>query len=253
VTAPANGPAPGPAIVLVAPQMGENIGAAARAMLNFGLVDLRLVRPRDGWPNVKAVAAAVGATAVLDRVRVHGDLGAAIADRRYVLATTARPRDFVKPVLTLREAALRLRAAEASGQATAVLFGPERTGLENDEAVLADALVTIPTNPDFGSINLAQTVLLVAYEWMQAADNSPGERFESGGARPATREELMNFFAHLERELDRTPFLANRQQRPSMVRNLRALFLRARPTEQEVRTLHGVVAELARRGADEPG
>lgn len=253
MTAPASGPAPGPAIVLVAPQMGENIGAAARAMLNFGLVDLRLVRPRDGWPNVKAVAAAVGATVVLDRVRVHGDLAAAIADRRYVLATTARPRDFVKPVLTLREAAVRLRAAEAAGQPTTVLFGPERTGLENDEAVLADALVTVPTNPDFGSINLAQTVLLVAYEWRQAADASPAERFEAGGARPATREELMNFFAHLERELDRTPFLSNRQQRPSMVRNLRALFLRAGPTEQEVRTLHGVVAELARRGADEAG
>ena len=172
--------AAGPAIVLVAPQMGENIGAAARAMLNFGLTDLRLVRPRDGWPNIKAVSAAVGATDVLDHVRVHPDLAAAIADRRYVLATTARPRDFVKPVLTLRHAAQALRAAEGVGTPTAVVFGPERTGLENDEAVLADALVIIPTNPDFASINLAQTVLLVAYEWLQAADTTPGERDQTG-------------------------------------------------------------------------
>lgn len=237
----------GPAVVLVAPQMGENIGAAARAMLNFGLTDLRLVRPRDGWPNVKAVAAAVGATAVLDRVRVFTDLGAAIADRRYVVATTARTREFVKPVVTPRRAAADLRSAETAGTPAALVFGPERTGLENDEAVLADALVTIPTNPDFASINLAQSVLLMAYEWFQAADRTDETRLDPGGSRPATRDELLNFFAHLERELDQTPFLANRQQRPAMVRNLRALFLRAAPTEQEIRTLHGVVAELSRR------
>jgi tRNA/rRNA methyltransferase len=230
--------------------MGENIGATARAMLNFGLTELRLVRPRDGWPNVKAVAAAVGATAVLDAVRVYPDTAAALADRRYVVATTARPRDVVKPVLTLRRAAAGLRAAEARDEPAAILFGPERTGLENDDAVLADALVTIPTNPEFGSINLAQTVLLVAYEWFMAADLTPEERLDLGGSRPATRAELMNFFAHLERALDQTPFLANRQQRPSMVRNLRALFLRAGPTEQEIRTLHGVVAELARGRGD---
>jgi len=237
----------GPAIVLVTPQMGENIGAAARAMRNFGLTDLRLVRPRDGWPNVKAVAAAVGATDVLDRVRVFGDLAEAIADRTCVLATTARPRELLKPTLTPRAAATELRRAEAAGGATALLFGPERTGLENDDVVLADALVTIPTNPDFASINLAQTVLLAGYEWFMAADATPERRLEPGATRPATRAEVMNFFHHLERELDQTPFLANRQQRPSMVRNIRTFFLRARPFEQELRTLHGIVAELARR------
>ncbi|MEX2647616.1 MAG: RNA methyltransferase [Alphaproteobacteria bacterium] len=237
----------GPAIVLVTPQMGENIGAAARAMRNFGLTDLRLVRPRDGWPNVKAIAAAVGATDVLDRVRVFGAFAEAIADRTCVLATTARPRELLKPTLTLRSAATELRHAEAAGGATALLFGPERTGLENDDVVLADALVTIPTNPDFASINLAQTVLLASYEWFMAADATPERRLEPGATRPATRAEVMNFFHHLERELDRTPFLANRQQRPSMVRNIRTFFLRARPFEQELRTLHGIVAELARR------
>lgn len=239
--------ATGPAIVLVRPQMGENIGAAARAMHNFGLDDLRLVSPRDGWPNVKAVAAAVGATAVLDRVRVFADLPAALADRSFVLATTARPRELLKPVFTLRRAAIEARAAEAEGQATAVVVGPERTGLENDDAALASALVTIPTNPDFASINLGQAVLLVAYEWFAAADATADERLDPGATRPATHDEVMNFLRHLEAELDQTPFLANRQQRPSMVRNLRAFFLRARPFEQEIRTLHGVVAELGRR------
>ena len=237
----------GPAIVLVAPQMGENIGAAARAMRNFGLTDLRLVRPRDGWPNVKAVAAAVGASAVLDRIRVFPDLAGALADRGLVVATTARPREILKPVLTLRRAAVDLGRAETAGTRTAVVFGPERTGLDNDDAVLAHAFVTIPTNPDFGSINLGQTVLLIAYECFMAANEWAEERLESGATRPATHDEVMNFLRHLEGELDKTPFLANRQQRPSMVRNIRAFFLRARPFEQEIRTLHGIVAELARR------
>jgi tRNA/rRNA methyltransferase len=237
----------GPAIVLVAPQMGENIGAAARAMTNFALDDLRLVAPRDGWPNVKAIAAAVGATPVLDRVRVFATLGEAVGDRTRVFATTARPREMLKPTWTLRHAAAEARKAEAAGERVALLFGPERTGLTNDEVALADALVTIPTNPDFSSINLAQTVLLAAYEWHLAGDATPPERLDPGKTRPATRAEMLNFFAHLERELDRTPFLANKQQRPSMIRNLRTLFLRARPFEQELRTLHGVIAELARR------
>lgn len=232
-----------PAIVLVAPQMGDNIGAAARAMHNFGLDDLRLVNPRDGWPNVKAVAAAVGATAVLDRVRVYASLAEAVADRDCVLATTARPRELLKPVLTLRRATVEARRRTRA----AVVVGPERTGLDNDDVALAHALVTIPTDPGFASINLAQTVLLVAYEWFMAAATTAEERLEPGQTRPATHGEIMNFLGHLEAALDRTPFLANRQQRPSMVRNLRTFFLRARPFEQEIRTLHGVVAELSRR------
>ncbi len=237
----------GPAIVLVEPQMGENIGATARAMLNFGLTDLRLVRPRDGWPNIKAIAAAVGATAVLDRIRVFDGLGEAIGDCTRVFATSARPREMLKPTFTLRHAAAEIRAVMATGQGVALLFGPERTGLTNDDVAMADALVTIPTSPAFSSINLAQSVLLAAYEWFLGGDATPEVRLDPGQTRPATREEVLNFFAHLERELDRTPFLANKQQRPSMIRNLRTFFLRAGPYEQELRTLHGVVAELGRR------
>ncbi|MSP82370.1 MAG: RNA methyltransferase [Alphaproteobacteria bacterium] len=235
----------GPAIVLVEPQMGENIGATARAMLNFGLTDLRLVRPRDGWPNIKAIAAAVGATAVLDRIRVHDSLDEAIGDCVTVFATTARPREMLKPTYTLRRAAAEMRAVADRG--VALVFGPERTGLTNDDVAIADALVTVPTSTEFSSINLAQTVLLAAYEWFLAGDATTEVRLDPGQTRPATRAEVLNFFAHLERELDQTPFLANKQQRPSMIRNLRTLFLRAQPFEQELRTLHGVIAELGRR------
>jgi tRNA/rRNA methyltransferase len=240
----------GPAIILVRPQLGENIGAAARAMLNFGLTDLRLVAPRDGWPNVKAVSAAAGATPVLDAVRLFDTTAEAVADLHHVLATTARPRDMLKPVVEPRRAAADMRRWWAAGEPSGVLFGRERTGLDNDDVALADAIVAVPINPAYASLNVAQAVLLIGYEWLQAASDAPAATLPEGRTRPATHGEIENFFGHLERELDACGFLRNKQKRPGMVRNIRNLFLRAGLMEQEVQTLHGIVAELSKgRGA----
>ncbi len=247
------GLAGGPAIILVRPQLGENIGTAARAMMNFGLGDLRLVRPRDGWPNIKAVNAAAGATEVLDNLRLYDSVAEAVADLRHVLATTARPRYMLKPALTPRRAAAEMRGWAAAGEATGVLFGRERTGLDNDDVARADAILTVPINPAYGSLNLAQAVLLVGYEWFQAqAADAPEVELAEGRTRPATRGEIENFFRHLERELDACGFLRNKEKRPSMVRNIRNLFLRAGLFEQEVQTLHGIVSELV-KGRDRDG
>lgn len=245
-----------PVVILVEPQLGENIGAAARAMLNCGLTRLRLVRPRERWPNAKAVAAASGADAVLETARLFDSTEAAVADLNRVYATTARPREMVKPVVTPRAAAAEMRAAAAKGEACGLLFGPERSGLVNDDVALADAVLSVPLNPGFASLNLAQAVLVVAYEWHQAADATPPRRLVTNASPPATKEELLNFFAHLERELDACGFLRNIEKRPSMVRNIRNLFQRATLTSQEVQTLHGIVKELTtervrrRRGAE---
>lgn len=236
----------GPAVILVAPQMGENIGTAARAMLNFGLTEMRLVAPRDGWPNDRARAVSSGADVVIDKVVVHERTEAAVADLDYVIATTARHRDMMKPVLTPATAAAKLREVMAGGGKAGVLFGPERTGLTNDDVVLADATLMVPVNPAFASLNLAQAVLLVGYEWFKAGDATPAERMDYLGGRPATKEELLGFFGHLERELDRFGFLKPPEKRPSMIRNIRNLFQRAGMTEQEVRTFRGIVASLTR-------
>jgi len=237
----------GPAIILVRPQMGENIGTAARAMLNFGLTDLRLVSPRDGWPNVKAVNAAARATDVLDNVRLFDTTAEAVADLRHVFATTARPRFMLKPTTSPRDAAAYMRRWGALDEACGVLFGRERTGLENDDVVLADTILTVPINPAYASLNLAQAVLVVGYEWFQADTSNAGVgQDESDRTVPATRDDLEKFFVHLERELDACGFLRNQDKRPVMVRNIRNLFLRAGLYEQEVNTLHGIVAELVK-------
>ena len=240
-------PSPGPAVILVAPQLGENIGTAARAMLNFGLTDLRIVRPRDGWPNERARAAASGADIVIDNVQLFDRTADAVAGLDYVIATTARPRDLVKPIFTPETAAARMREAFAGGGRAGLLFGPERTGLENDDLALADALMMVPVNPAFASLNLAQCVLLMSWEWHKAGDTTEAERIEYQQTRPANKEELLGFFEHLEGELDRFGFLKPPEKRPSMVRNLRNMFQREGLTEQEVRTLRGVVAALTRR------
>ncbi|MGB5947765.1 MAG: RNA methyltransferase [Parvibaculum sp.] len=236
-----------PAVILVQPQLGENIGTASRAMLNFGLSDLRLVAPRDGWPNERARAAASGADIVIDNARLFARSEEAVADLDFVVATTARVRDMVKPVLTPAAAAARLREVIAGGGRAGVLFGPERTGLTNDDVVLADAVLMVPVNPAFASLNLAQAVLLIGYEWFKAADQTPDRQIDYLQTRPATKEELLGFFEHLETELDRFGFLKPPEKRPSMVRNLRNMFQRAEMTEQEVRTMRGVVAALTRR------
>jgi tRNA/rRNA methyltransferase len=238
-------PGGGPAIVLVRPQLGENIGTAARAMLNCGLDDLRLVRPRDGWPSDKAMAAASGADRVLDRARLYPGIEAAIADLVHVYASTARPRDMVRREVTPRHAAAEMRRHLAAGEPCGILFGPERTGLLNDDIALADTVLTVPLNPAFASLNLAQAVLIVGYEWFTATAAPNLERLRTGRSRLAGKEQLVAFFDHLEAELDRNGFLRNAEKRPSMVRNLRNLFQRAQCTEQELRTLHGVVTAFA--------
>jgi tRNA/rRNA methyltransferase len=235
----------GPAIILVEPQLGENIGTAARAMMNCGLDDLRLVRPRDGWPSDKAIAAASGADAVLTKARLYPSLPAAIGDLVHIYAATARDRGMVRREVTPRRAAEEMRRWVTAGEACGVVFGPERTGLLNDDVALADTVLTVPLNPAFCSLNLAQAVLIVGYEWFTSGAAAPPENLRRGGSRPAAKEELINFFEHLEEELIRCGFLRNRESRPSMIRNLRTLFQRAQCTEQELRTLHGVVTSFA--------
>jgi tRNA/rRNA methyltransferase len=243
----------GPAIILVEPQLGENIGFAARAMLNCGLVDLRLVRPRDGWPNAKAEAAASGADQVIKAARLFASVEEASADLHALFATSARPREMVKPVLTPRHAAGELRARSAKGERCGILFGPERMGLTNDQLTLADAHIYVPLNPAFASLNLGQAVLIVGYEWWQAGSDHPARRVPTGRSARARRAELVALFAHLEEALDGCGFLRNREKRPSVVRNLRNMLERAELTSQEVRTWRGVIATLVEPRAKRAG
>lgn len=235
----------GPAVVLVEPQLGENIGACARAMLNCGLTDLRLVRPRDGWPNPRAEAMASGATVVLDRARVFDATADACADLSYVLATTARTRDMLKPALTPRAAAGEMRARVAAGQGVGVLFGPERAGLVNEDVTLADAVLSVPLNPAFSSLNLAQAVLLIGYEWYQVGDATPPAALMDENAPPATVATREYFLGRLEALLAEAGFFYPEHLGPSMKRNLRTLFTRAGMSDQEVQTLHGVLRALS--------
>ncbi|KZD12003.1 RNA methyltransferase [Oceanibaculum pacificum] len=240
-----------PIVILVRPQLGENIGMAARAMLNGGLTEMRLVRPRDGWPNEAAWAAASGADRVLDAAVLFDTVDAAIADLNHVYATTARSRAQAKPIVTARQAGTELRDLIADGRRCGVLFGPERAGLENDEVAAADTVLTVPLNPDFTSLNLAQAVLLLAYEWYQAGDETPG-RYLSGGADvPAPKAEFENFMSRLVEHLERGGFMTEPHLRHTVTRNLRNAFQRAAPTEQELRTLHGAVKALTKAGPAE--
>jgi tRNA/rRNA methyltransferase len=247
-----------PALILVKPQLGENIGVAARAMANFGLSDRRLVAPRDGWPNDKARAAAAGAAALVDRATVYDSVADAIGELNFVLASTARPRDMVKPVLSPARAAEELWRRGARAEHTGVLFGPERSGLDNDTIALADAILTAPVNPEFASLSLPQAVLLFGYEWFKTSEATPSlgrvapshgraaESTSDPGTQPAQRAELIALFEHLEAELDRAGFLYPEEKRPSMVRAIRNMFHRMSATDQDVRTWRGIVASLAR-------
>ncbi|MCC0016895.1 MAG: RNA methyltransferase [Rhodobiaceae bacterium] len=237
----------GPAIVLVRPQLGENIGTAARAMANFGLSELRIVDPRDGWPSEGARKAASGANWVIDGARVFASTQEAIADLSLVLATTARQRDMRKQVLGPQAAADVLHAREGAGAHCGILFGGERAGLDNEDISLADAILTYPVNPAFASLNLAQAVLIMAYEWQRAAGTA-GTR-ETFAELPdlAPKAELLGFFEHLETELDRGGFLKPPEKAPVMVRNLRNIFHRAALTSQDLRSLRGVIVALTGR------
>ena len=233
----------GPAIVLVEPQLGENIGACARAMLNCGLTDMRLVNPRDGWPNPAADAMAAGAIEVLQKARVYPTTAEACADLTYVLATTARPRGVTKEALVPRAAVAQLRARIDADQPAGVLFGPERAGLVNEDVTLADAVITVPLNPGFSSLNLAQAVLLVGYEWYQSGDATPDVQLMSDSP-PAPVETREFFFTRLEQELEEVGFFYPEHLGPTMKRNLRTMFARAGLTDQEIQSLHGVIKAL---------
>jgi tRNA/rRNA methyltransferase len=240
----------GPAVILVRPQLAVNIGMCARAMANFGLADLRLVNPREGWPRSDeyrdvAYSAAAGATDVLDAARVFPGVEAAVADLNAVYATTARERGQMKPVLT--PSAAMAASAAAAGEKRGILFGPERTGLDNDEAAIADAIVTFPANPAYASLNLAQAVLICGYEWFKAAhgDRPPRSSVSRTVSPPAQREMLLAFFDYLEAKLDENGFFRPVTKKPGMRRNLRNIFHRLELTQQDVRTLWGAMARLA--------
>ena len=234
-----------PVVILVRPQLADNIGAVARAMANGGLYYLRLVAPRDGWPQERAWNNASGAQRLLDALTVHDTVQEAVADLHHVFATCPRPRHIVKPVLTARGAAIELREICGRDLQCGLLFGPERAGLDNDDMAQADALIRFPMNPAFTSLNLAQAVMVMAYEWWQTIDTTPARALMTNETAIATKGRLENFLTHLVDQLDACGFLRNAPKRPGMVRNLRHLFQRGEVTQQELRTLHGVVTELA--------
>ena len=235
----------GPIVVLVEPQLPENIGAAARAMANFGLSRLRLVSPRPAWPNPKASAMAAGADRVLDGAVLYESLAAAIADCRFVFAATARAHDQAKPVVGAAEAAALMAPRIAAGETVAVVFGRERNGLENHEVALADRILTLPVNPAFASLNLAQAVVVVAYEWFKLASGGKLPFAMPEKSAPAPKEQLLAFFASLERELEKVEFFRPPDKRETMQINLRNIFTRMAPTQQDIQTLHGVIMAVA--------
>ncbi len=242
---------PQPSIILVEPQMGENIGSAARAMYNFGLEWMRLVNPRDGWPNQKAVATASGAARVLDQVKVTETTADAVEDLNYVFATTARTRDLTKPIMTPERAMAHARALIGEGQKVGVLFGPERAGLANDDIVRANALISVPVNPAFASLNLAQCVLLLAYEWRRQEADVPAEAMALAGTEFATGIEVEKLSERLEERLGERNFFWPEDKAESMRLNLRNLFSRMPLTGADVRTLHGVFRGLVKKPQNE--
>jgi tRNA/rRNA methyltransferase len=248
----------GPTIVLVRPQLAVNIGMCARAMANFGLSDLRLVAPREGWPTRDPVyreasyAAAAGAAFLLDSAKLYETAREAIADLSFVYAATARERGQMKPVITPAAALPQTVARIAAGERHGVMFGPERTGLDNDDVALADSILTFPVNPAYASLNLAQAVLLTGYEWFRAAHGDAIPFDNSERSPPATREMTLSFFDFLERELDERQFFRPETKKPLMARNLRNMFHRMGLTEQDVRTLRGMVVRLIEGPRREP-
>jgi tRNA/rRNA methyltransferase len=235
----------GPVVILVEPQLGENIGMAARAMGNFGLTRLRIVNPRDGWPNVHARRAASGADHILDHVELFETVEQAVADCTLLFATTARAHDQAKPVVAPEVAATEMTTAIAGGATVGILFGRERYGLQNEEVALADRIVTFPVNPGFASLNLAQAVLLVGYEWFKLATSGALPFAMPERSERASQHQMQAFFDNLVRELDKVEFLRPAEKRETMLVNLRNIFTRMEPTKQDMHTLHGVVMAIA--------
>lgn len=235
-----------PAFVLVRPQMGENIGAAARAMWNFGLDQMRIVGPRDGWPNPAAVAMASGAGRLLDEALLCADLPEALADVTYTFATTARSRDLTKPVFSPEEAMRVARDKIGEGQRVAVLFGPERAGLENDDIARANALISVPVNPAFASLNLAQCVLLLGYEWMRGQGDVTPQVVEMAGTQWADGKEIEHLGQHFEERLEEAGFFFPEHKITSMKVNLRNMWSRMPLTRADVQMLHGMMRQMVR-------
>lgn len=234
-----------PTFILVRPQMGENIGAAARAMLNFGLPGMRLVDPRDGWPNPKAVAMASGAGRVLDQAGLFADVATAVADCDYVFATTARPRELVKQVMTPEHAMMLTRTLAAEGKRVGYLLGPERAGLENEDIALATAIVTVPVNPEFPSLNLAQCALLLGYEWQRQTGSVPPEVMVLARTELASGVEVQRLGDHFEERLGAAGFFFPADKAANMRLNLRNMWARLGLTRAEVQTFHGMLRQIA--------
>ena len=235
-----------PVVILVHPTLSENIGAAARAMMNFGLSEMRLVEPKGDWPNQKAINTASGAERILEEAKIYNTTQDAVSDLQRLYATTARARDMEKPVLAPRELARKLHSNSANREKSGILFGRESKGLNNDDVASSDAIIMVPVNPEHRSINLAQAVLIIGYEWFQATDPKRLDEVTRKGGKAASQRELIGFFDHLESELDDCGFLYPPEKRPRMVRNIRNIFTRADLSDQEVKTLRGIVAGLSR-------
>ena len=240
----------GPVIVLVESQLGENIGTAARAMLNCGVTELRLVNPRDGWPNGKAVAASSGASHVIDNVKVYNTTAEAVEDMEFVLATTARHRDMIKTVYNLKGATKEIHKRNANDktrQKCAILFGPERSGLTNEDVALANGLLNIPLNPGFSSLNLAQAVLLICYSWVSTLEDKAEieQELHTGDTQPASQKQINHLLKHLEDELDAKEFFKTPKMKPTTMRNITSMFVRMEMTEQETQTFHGIISALS--------
>lgn len=238
-----------PVIILVEPQLVENIGMAARAMMNCGLTEMRIVDPRDPWPlhdplQERMEAASSGADEILKNAKIFDTVEQALADLNHVYATTGRMHDMTNRIMTPRAAIPAMAQRISQGQKIGVMFGRERTGLVNDHIMLANAKITIPLNPEFASLNLAQAVLLIGYEWYQAKDQTPANIIHMGHSQPASREDYFHFFHRLESELDQAGFFVNEEMRPHMTRSLQNALQRAEMTEQEIRTWHGVLSAL---------
>src|SRR6266851_4645650 len=243
----------GPVVLLVEPQLGENSGMAARAMGNFGLTRLRIVKPRDGWPNISAQRAAAGADHILDHAELFDTVERAVADCTLLFATTARAHDQAKPVLAPPAAAREIAADIAGGGTVGILFGRERYGLQNEEVALANRIVTFPVNPGFASLNLAQAVLLIGYEWFKLSTGGTLPFAMPDRSEPASQHQTQAFFDNLVRELDRVEFLRPAEKRETMLVNLRNIFARMDPTKQDMHTLHGVVMAEGRKGPAKGG
>ena len=238
----------GPVIILVHPQLGDNIGSCARAMANFGLGELRLVNPRDGWPSESARSFAAGADYILDSALVYDDLRSSLSDLQFVYATTARQREMLKPVRSPWDASIELHTRHSRGERVGIMFGRERSGLESTEVALADEIITFPVNPSFGSLNLSQAVLLMCYEWLKARGGIDGD-IESlpisiPDTDPATKDELFGLFEHLEGALERKNYFRPSHKRNRLVENLRTILQKAGLSRQEIHALRGVISSL---------